>query len=124
MKEILFEDANDLINEASDKYNFVARVEGESGRWNKDIQIIFSDVNKPEDLFAFNYSEGLTEEQESTIVTVQHYEVSLYDSYPDDTVEVYPVKKVIKQIVDYVPIDQEAVIEQVYLIQIRKGKLK
>lgn len=105
MKEILFEDANDLINEASDKYNFVARVEGESGRWNKDIQIIFSDVNKPEDLFAFNYSEGLTEEQESTIVTVQHYEVSLYDSYPDDTVEVYPVKKVIKQIVDYVPID-------------------
>lgn len=105
MKEILFEDANDLINEVSDKYNFVARVEGESGRWNKDVQIIFSDVDKPEDLFAFDYSKGLTEEQEDTIGTVQHYEVSLYDSYPDDTVEVYPVKKVIKQIVDYVPID-------------------
>ena len=102
MKTISFEDAKELTYEASDKYNFVARVEGESGRWNKDVQIIFSDVNKPEDLFAFNYSEGLTEEQESTIVTVQHYEVSLYDSYPDDTVEVYPVKKVIKQIVDYV----------------------
>lgn len=105
MTEISFEAARDLIDEASDKYNFVARVEGESGRWDKDIQVIFSDIDKPEDLFAFNYSEGLTEEQESVISTVQHYEVSLYDSYPNDTVEVYPVKKVIKQIVDCVPID-------------------
>lgn len=105
MKTISFEDAKELTYEASDKYNFVARVEGESGRWDKNILIIFSDVDKPEDLFAFDYSKGLTEEQESTINTVQHYEVGLYDSYPDDTVEVYPVKKVIKQIVDYVPID-------------------
>lgn len=105
MKTISFEDAKDLIDEASDKYNFVTRIEGESGRWDRDIQIIFSDVDKPEDLFAFNYSEGLTEAQEDTINTVQHYEVSLYDSYPNDTVEVYPVKKVIKQIVDYTPID-------------------
>ena len=105
MKEIGFEDARELTYEASDKYIFVARVEGESGRWDKDIQIIFSGADKPENLFAFDYSKGLTEEQEDTVGTVKHYEVSLYDSYPDDTVEVYPVKKVIKQIVDYVPID-------------------
>lgn len=102
MKEILFEDAKELIDEVSDKYKFVARIEGESGRWDRDIQIIFSDVNKPKDLFAFDYSEGLTEMQENTIETVQHYETSLYDNYPNDTVEVYPVKKVVKQIVDYV----------------------
>ena len=105
MKTITLEDAKDLIDEASDKYNFVTCVEGESGRWDKNIQIIFNDVDKPEDLFAFDYSKGLTEEQESTITTVQHYEASLYDIHPHDTVEVYPVKKVIKQIVDYVPID-------------------
>lgn len=106
MKQILFEDAKDLTYETSDKYNFVDRVEGESGRWDKYVQIIFSDVNKPEELFAFDYSEGLTEEQESTIDTVQHYEVSLDDHYSNDTVKVYPVKKVIKQVVDYQLIDR------------------
>lgn len=105
MKTISLEDAKDLIDAASDKYNFVTCIEGESGRWNKYVQIIFNDVNKPEELFAFDYLEGLTEEQESTIDTVQHYEISIYDNYPSDTVEVYPVKKVIKQIVDYIPIE-------------------
>lgn len=35
MKTISYEEAMELINEYSDKYEFVEEIEGESGRWNQ-----------------------------------------------------------------------------------------
>ena len=75
MKTISYEDAMNLIDESSDEYEFVEEIKGASGRWNQDIQIIFYNGNN---YYAFDYSRGLTEMQESTIDTVEQYEVELY----------------------------------------------
>ena len=105
MKTISYEDAMDLINEASDEYEFVEEIEGESGRWDQDIQVIFKSDNN---YYAFDYSRGLTEMQENTINTVEHYEVELYsESHLDDKVEVYPVKKVVTTSYKYIPIKED-----------------
>ncbi|QBJ03368.1 hypothetical protein HWC08_gp018 [Lactobacillus phage 521B] len=105
MKTISYEEAMELIDEFSDKYEFVEEIEGESGRWDQYIQIIFKSGNK---YYAFDYSRGLTEMQENTIDTVEHYEVSLYsESYSDDRVEVYPVEKVVTTSYEYVPIKED-----------------
>lgn len=102
MKTISYEEAMELIDESSEKYEFVERIEGESGIWNQDIQIIFKNGDS---YYAFDYSRGLIEMQESTIDTVEHYEVSLYsESHLDDKIEVYPVEKVVTTSYKYVPI--------------------
>lgn len=102
MKNISYENAMNLIDGSSDEYEFIEKIEGESGRWNRDIQIIFKTGNN---YYAFDYSQGLTEMQENIIDTVEHYEVPLYsDTYIDDTVEVYPVEKVVTTTYEYVPI--------------------
>lgn len=102
MKTINYEEAMELIDESSEKYEFVKRIEGESGRWDKNIQIIFKSEGK---YYAFDYSQGLTEMQENTIDTVEHYEVSLYsESHLDDKIGVYPVEKVVTTSYEYVPI--------------------
>ena len=104
MKTISYEDAMNLIDEFSDKYEFVEEIEGESGRWDQYIHIIFKSGNN---YYAFDYSRGLTEMQENTIDTVEHYEVGLYsESHSDDKVEVYPVKKVVTTSYKYVPIKE------------------
>ena len=116
MKSITLLDAKELMDESSDKYSFVKDIAGESGRWSCYHQVVFYDpreesntVNKKEgtthDLYAFSYEEGLTEMQESTIDTEDNYELSLYDTGHDtEKVPVYPVKKVVKQVVDYVQV--------------------
>lgn len=104
MKTISYEEAMNLIDEFSDKYEFVEEIEGESGRWDQYIQIIFKD---DDNYYAFDYSRGLTEMQENTINTVEHYEVELYsDSHLGDKVEVYPVEKVVTTSYKYVPIKE------------------
>ena len=105
MKTISYEDAMELIDEYSEKYEFVEEIEGEYERWNQDIQIIFKSGDS---YHAFNYFRGLTEMQESTIDTVEHYEVPIYsESYLDDKIKVYPVKKVVTTSYEYVPIKKE-----------------
>jgi len=105
MKTISYEDAMNLIDEFSDKYEFVEEIEGESGRWDQYIQIIFKSGNK---YYAFDYSRGLTEMQENTIDTVEYYEVELYsESHLEDKVEVYPVEKVVTTSYEYVPIKED-----------------
>lgn len=104
MKTISYEDAMDLINEVSEKYEYVEEVVVDSGRWDQNIQIIFKSDNN---YYAFDYSRGSTEMQENTIDTVEHYEVELYsESHLDDKVEVYPVKKVVTTSYEYVPIKE------------------
>lgn len=104
MKTISYEDAMNLIDESSDEYEFVEEIEGESGRWDRYIQIIFKSGNN---YYAFDYSQGLTEMQENTIDTIEHYEVELYsEAYSDDKVKVYPVKKVVTTSYEYVPIKE------------------
>ena len=104
MKTISYEDAMNLIDESSDEYEFVEEIKGASGRWNQDIQIIFYNGNN---YYAFDYSRGLTEMQESTIDTVEQYEVELYSkAHLNDKIEVYPVKKVVTTSYEYVPIKE------------------
>lgn len=104
MKTISYEDAMNLIEGSSDEYEFIEEIEGESGRWNQNIKIIFSSGNK---YYAFDYSRGLTEMQENTIDTVEHYEVELYsESHLEDKVEVYPVEKVVTTSYEYAPIKE------------------
>jgi len=104
MKTISYEEAMELIDEYSEKYEYVEEIEGESGRWDQNIQIIFKNGDS---YYAFDYSRGLTEMQENTIYTVGHYEVELYsESHLDDKVEVYPVKKVVTTSYKYVPIKE------------------
>lgn len=111
MENITLLDAKELMEESSDKYHFVKDIAGESGRWSCYHQVVFYDpsenTNKEDgtthDLYAFVYEEGLTEMQESTIDTEDNYELSLYDTGHDtEKVQVYPVKKVVTQVVDYV----------------------
>lgn len=116
MEDITLLDAKELMEESSDKYSFVKDIAGESGRWSCYHQVVFYDpredsdkANKEEDtthdLYAFSYEEGLTEMQESTIDTEDNYELSLYDTGHDtEKVQVYPVKEVVTQVVDYVPV--------------------
>jgi len=104
MKTISYEEAMELIDDYSEKYEFVEEIEGESGRWDQNIQIIFKNDGN---YYAFDYSRGLTEMQENTINTVEHYEVELYsESHLDDEVEVYPVEKVVTTSYEYVPIKE------------------
>ena len=104
MKTIRYEDAMNLIDGSSDEYEFIKKIEGESGRWNQNVQIIFKSGNN---YYGFDYSQGLTEMQENTINTVEHYDVELYsEAYSDDKVEVYPVKKVAITSYEYVPIKE------------------
>ena len=104
MKTISYEDAMNLIDESSDEYEFVEEIKGASGRWNQDIQIIFYNGNN---YYAFDYSRGLTEMQESTIDTVEQYEVELYSkAHLNDKIEVYLVKKVATTSYEYVPIKE------------------
>ena len=102
MKTISYENAMNLIYGSSDEYEFIKEIEGESGRWDQNVQIIFKSGNN---YYAFDYLQGLTEMQENTINTVEHYDVELYsEAYSDDKVEVYPVKKVVTTSYEYVPI--------------------
>lgn len=116
MESITLLDAKELMEESNDTYHFVKDIAGESGRWSCYHQVIFYDpsensdnANKKEDtthnLYAFNYEEGLTEMQESTIDTEDNYELSLYATgHETEKVRVYPVKEVVTQVVDYVPV--------------------
>jgi len=113
MKYITLKDAKELMEEASDKYRFVTEISGESGRWTQTHEIVFfpeedsDSINDDEhhSLYAFSWSEGLTEMQESTIDTEENYELPMYDDgHDDEKVDVYPVKKVIKQVVEYVEV--------------------
>lgn len=105
MKTISYGEAMELIDEYSEKYEYVEEVVVDSGRWDQNIQIIFKDNGN---YYAFDYSRGLTEMQENTIDTVEHYEAPLYsESYSDDKVEVYPVEKVATTSYEYVPIKED-----------------
>jgi len=105
MKTISYEEAMELIDDGSEKYEYVEEIVGYSGRWDQEIKIIFKDDGN---YYAFDYSRGLTEMQEDTIDTVEHCEVGLYsESYSDDKVEVYPVEKVVTTSYEYVPIKED-----------------